>query len=163
MSTIHQASENVTLGAAFNQVRDGVSDAMPDQPIRGDQSLIGGIRWQNASTYTAATFTDFENHEKDDEGNFFGGYGFEIYVDHLFTKRFGIGGTYNYQKSTTEPGSQFKIDFVSFGGSYFIGDSWRFYLIYKYDQSLLVDGSPAGQNTLGAAVFYNFSWGFAPF
>lgn len=25
------------------------------------------------------------------------------------------------------------------------------------------DGTPLDRNTLGAAVFYNFSWGFAPF
>jgi len=40
---------------------------------------------------------------------------------------------------------------------------WKFYLIYRFDNSQKSEGTPVGRNTLGAAVFYKFSWGFAPF
>jgi predicted porin len=163
VSAVYQFDEGVTLGAAFNQVRDGITDPFPDEPIYGDQALIAGARWQNDDNYYAVTYTDFENHERDDEGEFYSGFGVELYADHLLTERFGIGGTFNYQKPDDDLMSDYLINFLSVGGGYFLGDKWRFYLIYKFENSQRSDGTPLGEDTLGAAVFYNFSWGFAPF
>jgi predicted porin len=163
ISTNYQFDEGITLGAAFNQVRDGVLDPEPEQPKLGDQALILGARWQNETSYCAATYTDFENHEKDDQQRFFSGHGWEVFADYEFGNGIGVGGTYNYQKPESDHPGQYKLDFLSVGASYFLGKSWRFYLLYKFDNSRTSDGSDLGQDTLGAAVFYNFSWGFAPF
>lgn len=163
ISTNYQFKEGITLGAAFNQVRDGLVDPQPEQPKLGDESFIVGIRWQNKTNYYAATYADFQDHEQDDQGRFFSGHGWELYADHVLTERIGIGGTYNYQRPESNHPGQYKIDFLSVGVSYFLGDSWRCYLIYKFDNSRNSDGTPLGRNTLGAAVFYNFSWGSAPF
>lgn len=163
LSAIYQFDEGFTLGAAYNQVRDGVLEPEPEQSKLGDEALILGARWQNEQNYYAVTYTDFKNHETDDLGRFFSGFGGEFYADHNITGRFGVGGTYNYLKPDGDHPGQYKIDFLSVGASYHLGMKWRFYLIYKFDNSQKSDGTPLGRNTLGAAVFYNFSWGFAPF
>jgi hypothetical protein len=163
ISTNYQFDEGITLGAAFNQVRDGVPNPKPEQAKLGDQALILGARWQDEKNYYALTYTDFDNHEKDDQDRFFSGYGWEVFADHVLTGRIALGGTYNYQKPEGDHPGQYKIEFLSVGASYFLGDAWRFYLLYKFDNSQKSDGTPLGRNTLGAAVFYNFSWGFAPF
>ena len=163
ISANYQFDEGVTLGAAFNQVRDGVPNPEAEQPRLGDQALILGARWRNGRNYCAVTYTDFDNHERDDQQRFFSGYGWEVYADHEFENGFGVGGVYNYQRPDSGHPGQFEIDFLSVGASYHLGESWRFYLVYKFDGSTKSDGSDLGKDTLGAAVFYNFSWGFAPF
>jgi hypothetical protein len=163
VSANYQFNEGVTLGAAFNRVLDGVLDPPPEKPILDDRSLLAGVRWQNKTNYYAITFTDFENHERDDEGRIFSGQGWEAYADHTFSNGFGVGGTFNYQVPTTDTRGDYKIEFLSVGGSYHLGNNWKFYLIYKFDNGRKSDGTPLGEDTLGAAVFYNFSWGFAPF
>ena len=163
ISTNYQFDEGITLGAAFNQVRDGVENPQPEEPKLGGQAFIAGVRWRNPQNYYAVTYSDFRNHEKDDLGRFFSGHGWELFADHRLTERFGIGGTYTYQKPESAHPGEYKIDFLSLGAGYTIGESWRFYLIYKFENSRKSDGTPLGQDTLGAAVFYNFSWGFAPF
>ena len=163
VSTNYQFDEGVTLGAAFNQVRDGVEEPESEESKLGDQALILGARWQDERNYYAFNFTDFRNHEKDDRGRFFSGQGLEIFADHKLTERIAIGGTYNYQEPEASHPGRYKLEFLSVGGGYTLGDSWRFYLIYKFEKSRASDGTRLGRNTLGAAVFYNFSWGFVPF
>lgn len=142
VSAVYQFSEGVTLGAAFNQVRDGITDPFPDEPIYDDQAFIVGGRWQDDNNYYAVTDTDFENHEKDDEGEFYSGFGVEVYADHFFEGGFGLGGTYNYQKPDSDLMSDYLINFLSVGGSYSLGKNWRFYLIYKFDYSQQSNGDP---------------------
>lgn len=163
ISTNYQFDEGVTLGVAFNQVRDGVVDPEPEQPKLGDQALILGARWQNEKNYYAVTYANFENHEKDDEDRFFTGLGWEVYAEHEFSNGLTAGATYNYQKPESHHPGDFKLEFLSVGAGYHLGESWKFFLLYRFDNSRMSDGTDLGQDSLGAAVFYNFSWGFAPF
>ncbi len=163
LSTNYQFKEGVTLGLAFNQVRDGVEDPAPEQSKLGDQAFIVGARWRDKTNYYAFNYTAFRNHEKDDLDRYYSGQGLEIFADHMLTERIGIGGTYNYQEPDGDHPGRYKLEFLSVGGAYRLGSAWRFYLIYKFENSRASDGTPLGRNTLGAAVFYNFSWGFAPF
>lgn len=163
VSAIYQFKEGVTLGAAFNQVRDGVPEPDPEQSKLGDQAAILGVRWQNEKNYYAITYTDFRHHEKDDLGRYYSGYGLELYADHAITDRLGIGGTWNHQQPDSDHPGDFEVNSLAVGFSYYIPERWRFYLLYKFDNSRISDGTPLRGDTLGAAVFYNFSKGFSLF
>jgi predicted porin len=163
VSVNYQFKEGVTLGAAYNEVRDGVLEPEPEQPKAGDRAAILGVRWQDDRNYYAVTFTDFHNHEKDDQGGFFSGIGWELYADHKVTERLGVGGTWNYQRPDSDHLSDYLVDFLSVGLGYELGKKWKFFLIYKFDNSLNSEGDSLGDNTLGVAVFYNFSLGFSLF
>lgn len=162
-SVNYQFKEGVTLGAAYNEVRDGVIEPEPEQPKVGDRAAILGVRWQNDRNYYAVTYTDFRNHEKDDMDRFFSGTGWEVYADRDITNRLGVGGTWNYQVPGSDHPGDYKVDFLSLGLSYDLGKKWKFFLIYKFDNSQKSDGTPLGEDTLGVAVFYNFSLGFSLF
>ncbi|TNF78142.1 MAG: porin [Acidobacteria bacterium] len=162
-SVNYQFKEGVTLGAAYNEVRDGVLEPEPEQPKAGDRAAILGVRWQNDRNYYAVTYADFRNHEKDDMDRFFSGTGWEIFADHMVTERLGVGGTWNYQVPDSDHPGNYKVDFLSVGLAYELAKKWKFFLIYKFDNSQKSDGTPLGEDTLGVAVFYNFSLGFSLF
>jgi predicted porin len=165
LSAIYKISEGVSFGAAFNKTGDGIPDPEDNQPKKNDESLIVGLRWEskNEKVYYGATYATFENHERDDLDRFFDGYGVEIYADQGLGKHWAISGTWNYQKPDDEHPGRYKIDYVSLGANYTLGEHWKFFAIYKFDDSRGSDGTPLSQDTLGVAVFYNFSRGFAPF
>jgi len=165
LSAIYKLKERVSFGAAFNKTGDGIPDPEDNQPKKDDESLIVGLRWESKDekVYYGATYAKFNNHERDDLDRFFDGYGVEIYADQGLGKHWAISGTWNYQEPDDRHPGRYKIDYVSLGANYTLGKHWKFFAIYKFDDSRKSDGTPLSQDTLGVSVFYNFSLGFAPF
>ena len=141
---------------SFNIVRDGVDDPGPDQPKAGDRSAILGARYQTEHYYAAVTVSRFRQHETDDLGRYYDGYGVELYGDHDLTRRIRLRGNMSYlQPSSGHPGS-FRVLTFSAGISYDLLESLRLFAIFRLDRSRNSDGSRPGDDTLALMAMYNF-------
>lgn len=70
----------LTLGAAFNDARDGVDDPGLDETKEGDQSFIVGTQARGGDGCVAANDNRSVEHETDGEGTFFDAEGAELYA-----------------------------------------------------------------------------------
>ena len=77
-SAVFGRHQGFSLGAAYNEVRDGVENPNPNQPKLGDKAAIFGLRYRADRFYAATTLAISEQHEVDDLGRRFDGTGFEI-------------------------------------------------------------------------------------
>ena len=155
-SAIYQSKFGLSLGVAFNRVEDGVPDPKEGQAKLGDQAAIVGARWSNDDYYFAATYASFENHEIDDQDRFFSGEGFELYAETALSGRLGGAATWNYQRPDDDHPGDYRLNFLTAGLGYTLGEHWKFYALYRFDKSTLSDGTDRNDDSLGVSVFYNF-------
>lgn len=155
-SAVFQSKMGIGFGAAYNTVRDGVPEPQEGQAKLGDEIAIFGARWQNRRWYLAGTYSTFKQHEKDDLDRFFDGDGYEFYADYEFTERFATGLIWNYQTPVNEHPGDYSIHFIALGASYQLPKWWRFYALYKLEDSAASDGTPLRGNSLGLSVFFSF-------
>ena len=82
-------AQGLSLGAAYNEVRDGVASPNPNQPQLGDKAAIFGLRYRADRFYAATTLAISEQHEVDDLGRRFDATGFELALRYHATDALG--------------------------------------------------------------------------
>jgi predicted porin len=145
-----------SAGVSFNRVRDGVDNPTIEEPRAGDQAMIVGGRYRKAGLYAAATFSRFENHETDDLGRFFSGYGVELYAGYEWLERWTFRAALSYLTPESSHPGEFEILAVVPGVTYTLTDAIRIVILVRLDASTLSDGSNRNGDILTGAVFYNF-------
>ena len=85
-----------TVGAAYQEVRDGVANPMGIHAKAGDKAFIAGFRFKRGPWYVAANYSDTRQNQKDDEDIWFDARGYELAVIYTFNPRWGIQAGYNY-------------------------------------------------------------------
>jgi predicted porin len=155
-SVSYARSDGIDLGVAFSVVRDGVNDPEPDQPMRGDWALILGARTKNEKRYAGATVTVSQNHEQDDQGQFFDSIGFESYADYLMFKKLRWRLALNGQLPVGSYSGDYRLAYLVLGASYDILPGFRVFALPRFSFSRNADGSDRGGWTVAMILMYTF-------
>ena len=144
------------VGAAYNQVRDGVLVPTINEPQIGDQSTIFGARFRSGWSYAGATYAIFKQHEIDDLGRRFDGRGWEVAVRQHFTQRLWIEAAYNDQRPDSDHPGDFRIQFGAANIVYNFSLASRLFVGFKLENSLRSDRTPLAESTFAAGLNYTF-------
>lgn len=155
-SALHQWNKRFYVGGAFNVVLDGVAEPKSGQPKEGDRVAIVGGRYKTDRVYAAGTLSIFRNHETDDEGRYFGGFGLELYTDYAWTKRLLLRGALSYVKPESDHPGAYEILTFTPGLNVKLTQALALVFLARIDGSTLSDGSARDAGLFNASVFYNF-------
>jgi predicted porin/cell division protein FtsB len=146
----------ISLAAAYNEVRDGMSNPNPNQPQLGDQAAIFGLRYRADRFYAATTLSVSEQHEVDDLGRRFDATGFELALRYHATDALWLEAGYNELR----PGSDHPGDFrTRFGLGYVVynfGGGSRVFGGVKFEDSRRSDGSKRVNSAFATGLNYTF-------
>lgn len=109
---------NLVLGAAYNEVRDGVDDPGSDKPKKDDKALVLGAKYDIGRFFAAATYASSNNHEKNDQDQYFAADGMELYLHYDLDDRWFVYGGLNYLKPKNTDESDYCILYGDGGVAY---------------------------------------------
>jgi predicted porin len=144
------------VGAAYNEVRDGVLTPTINEPQLGDQATIFGARFRSNSFYAGAIFSILKQHEVDDLGRRFNGNGFEIALRQHFTERAWIEGAYNDLSPDSDHPGDFRIRFGAANLAYSFSVASRVFFGFKREGSRRSDRTDLTESTFAAGLNYTF-------
>lgn len=145
-----------SLGAAYNEVRDGVPDPDATQPKEGDRASIAGFKFARGKWYAAAVYSRFFNHETDDRGTWYSGSGAELFVDCQVAANWHVYGGLNWKEPDESYRGLYRMRYLDFGFRYtFYGSSFIFVEV-KPEDSRNADGSRGRKSAIGAGLFFYF-------
>jgi len=157
-SVVLSPAEGMTLGVGFSQVRDGVEDPDPDsrEVPDGDQAAVAGVSVERGRWTVHYTLSWFQEHEKDDEERFFGGWGTELFARFNATQSWRLLGGFNYLTPEDEHPGQYRIAYGMVGVQYtFVNDS-RVFFEMKLEGSRDSEGDGNRQSIYGFGIRFNF-------
>jgi len=155
-SVVHQWNERIYVGGAFNMVLDGVAEPESDEPQEGDRAAIFGGRYKADRLYAAGTLSIFRNHETDDQGRYFSGFGVELYTDYEWTKRLKLRGALSFVKPESAHPGDYEILTLTPGLNVKLTKALVLVLLARIDGSTVSDGSYRHADLFTTSVFYNF-------
>ena len=149
-----------TVGAAVNDVRDGVDDPELNEPKEGDQSLILGAQWARGDWYLAANYNRSEEHETDDEGTFFDAEGAELYASLALDARHKAYAGFNWlEPDDSDYGGDFERRYIAAGISRAFGLERSRSVVFlecALEDSQDADGSDGRDSVFGGGMRLNF-------
>ena len=150
-------SDPLTIGMAYNQVRDGVEDPGPNEPHIGDTATIVGVRWDSGPLEWAVTLARAEQQHQDDEDTWFDSLGSEVFGQWSFDERWSVFGGLNW----LEPDDR-SVDTEYRILDYLVGAAYRLnrYVVVsgelRLDEGRTAAGEPLNEDTFAFGV--NLSW-----
>jgi predicted porin len=155
-SAVLQTEFGVGLGAAYNEVRDGVPNPTPNESQLGDKAAIFGLRYRSDRWYAAVSYSILEQHEVDDLGRRYDGTGFELAVRRELTDRWLVEGGYNnLQPDSNHPGD-YRIKFGTGNVIYRFAESSRVFVSFKVEDSRRSDGTKLADHAIATGLNYTF-------
>jgi len=147
------------FGAAYNKVRDGIQNPDLTRPKYGDQAWSAMV-FYNSNVFNAIFSTSFlKNHEKDNLGNYFSGYGMELYCEYRFRGKWRFyGGFNNLQPEKNSIAGQYCIQYIDLGAAYVFGKSSKVFLETRLDDSRNNDGSRSRLGAIAFGMFFEFDY-----
>jgi len=145
-----------SIGAAYNEVRDGVADPLPGEAKEGDTATVVAMSFDRPGLYVGATYTDLENHERDDTGAFFSGRGLEIFSRYYLTEQWAVEGVFNDLDPDGSYDGQYRLRYFAGTFSYMYAKSSVIYAGYRLDHGRAADGSDLRNDTFGLGFNYSF-------
>ena len=145
-----------SVGAAYNEVRDGVDKPEGIQAKSGDKAFIAGVKFTRGPWYGALDFADTRQHQKDDRGVWFDGHGAELAVRYTFNERWAILGGYNYLVPVGGYRGRFQTSYALLTATYAFHENMVFSGEFRFD-----DGRTAGGVRSFPTVFalgLDFGW-----
>jgi predicted porin len=155
-STIVNAGRGLSLGVAYNQVRDGVAMPSPNEPQLGDEAALFGLRYQNDLWYVAGTYSILTQHEVDDLGRRFDGRGFELAVRRAIGDRIWLEGGFNELDPDADHPGDYRVRLGVGNVVYRFGDASRVFFGVKIEGSRRSDGSRLAEHAIAAGLNYTF-------
>jgi hypothetical protein len=144
------------VGAAYNEVRDGVPTPTINEPQQGDKATIFGVRFRSDRFYAGSTYSILEQHEVDDLGRRFDGRGFELALRQYVADRIWIEGVFNdLSPDDNHPGG-YRIRFGAANVVYNFGVASRLFAGFKVEGSRKSDRSDLTKSTFAAGLNYTF-------
>ncbi len=144
------------VGAAYNEVRDGVELPTPNETQLGDKATIYGVRFRSARFYAGAIYSVLKQHEVDDLGRRFDGNGFELALRQHFSERLWIEGAYNDLSPDSDHPGDFRIRFGAVNLVYDFSVASRLFGGFKLENSLRSDRTDFQTSTFAAGLNYTF-------
>jgi len=148
--------EGFAVGAAYNQVRDGVVDPTPNQAQAGDEAAIFGVRYRSAGWYGGLTFSILNQHEVDDLGRRFDAKGLEVALIRDVTQRLWLEFGYNMLQPDSDHPGDFRVRFGVANVVYQFGTASRVFAGVKFDAGRTSDGTPRPRAVFGGGLRYDF-------
>ena len=144
------------IGAAYNEVRDGVLLPTPNETQLGDKATIFGARYRGARFYAGAIYSLLKQHEVDDLGLRFDGNGFELALRQNLTDRIWIEGAYNDLNPDSDHPGDFRLQFGAVNVVYGFGEASRLFGGFKFENSDRTDGTDFQTSTFAGGLNYTF-------
>lgn len=155
-SLIYGRRYGFAVGAAYNEVRDGVPNPTPNQTQLGDKAAIFGARLRGDSFYVGGVFSILTQHEVDDLGRRFDGNGFELVARRTLLPRLWlVGGLNDLSPNSNHPGD-YRIRFGAANVVYDFSVGSRLFAGFKLEDSKNSDGSPLTRSTFAWGLNYTF-------
>jgi outer membrane protein N len=155
-SAIIDAGRGFGLGAAYNQVRDGVAMPSPNEPQLGDEAALFGLRYHDDRWYVAGTYSILKQHEVDDLGRRFDGRGFELAVRCAITSRMWLEGGFNELDPDADHPGDYRVRLGLGNIVYRFGDASRVFFGVKVEGSRRSDGSRLAEHAVATGLNYTF-------
>jgi predicted porin len=158
-SLIFKTGFGLKIGAAYNKVQDGIMNPEAGDPKYDDEAMIAGLSYDRGQVVANFTASKFHNHEKDDLGNFFSGYGLELFCKYSFLERWNVYGGFNYLQpdDKTEAGD-YRIANVLIGAYYRYGKTGKLFVETRLDDRTRHDGSRAHYSGVAFGLFFEFGY-----
>ncbi len=155
ISLVYDNPIGVSVGVAYNNVRDGVEDTVINKSHMGDEAAIAGFLIHKKQVTIAGTFSVLTEHEQDDQLKYYSGNGYEFFVIYQFLKRWHALSGINYLKPYGNAHGQFQVKYLMLGVSYYFTKTSLIFLEAKFEDSKHVDGSKR-KSILGFGIHYDF-------
>lgn len=150
-------SPSLWVGAAWNQVRDGVPAPGPNEPKEGDEAAVLGVRWVRGPFQAAATYSPTRNHMVDDTGEYVDAHGVELFLQHDLGRHWQLLGGFNLLTPADRGSSDYRILNVVGGAAYRFAEEMLLTGEVRLDWSRKVDGSRLNPATV-YAFGMNYGW-----
>jgi predicted porin len=155
-SAVVGAGSGFAIGAAYNEVRDGVAMPTPNEPQLGDKAALFGLRYRDDRWYAAGTYSILTQHEVDDLGRRFDGTGLELAVRRMVTDRVWLEAGFNDLQPDTDHPGDYRVRLGVGNVVYRFGDASRVFLGFKIDGSRRSDRSRLFEHAVAAGLNYTF-------
>ncbi len=146
-----------TVGAAYQEVRDGVPQPVGIESKLGDKAFVAGIRFQRGRWYAAADYSDTRQNQRDDQGVWFDAHGFEVAVIYAINERWGLEWGYNYLQPTGAYTGQYRTNYGLFTVAFTPHRNITFSGEFRFDTSRNADGSRRFPQSV-LALGLDFGW-----
>ena len=156
MATV-EAAKGLRLGAAWNEVRDGVPSPGLNEPMEGDRAAVFGVTWSKGPFDAALTFSPAWDHNQDDTGASLDTYGWELFTQYGLGKRWNVLGGFNFlYPRGDDASSRSRILDGIFGVSYRFGQELLLTTEVRIDGSRKSDGSDLRKSAVAFGM--NYGW-----
>lgn len=155
-AAVVDAGHGFGLGAAYNEVRDGVAMPTPNEPQLGDKAALFGVRFRNERWYAAGTYSITEQHEVDDLGRRFDGDGFELAVRRQVTDRIWLEAGYNDLRPDSDHPGDYRVQFGVGNVVYRFGNASRVFFGVKVEGSRRSNGRRLAEHAVATGLNYTF-------
>jgi predicted porin len=155
-SVIVDADYGISIGAAYNEVRDGVAMPSPNEPQLGDEAALFGLRYRNDQWYAAGTYSILKQHEVDDLGRRFDGTGMELAVRRSVTDRIWLEAGYNDLQPDSDHPGDYRVRLGVGNIVYRFGDASRVFFGVKVEGSRRSDRTRLAEHAVVAGLNYTF-------
>ena len=151
-------AEGITVGVAFNEVRDGVEDPAPDtqEVPEGDQAVALGVSVDRGRWSVGYTVAWLEEHELDDEGRFFSGLGTELYMAFRAAEAWKLLGGFNILNPEDEHPGEYRTSYGLVGAEYSFVNQSAVFLEVKLEASQDSEGDRSRPTIFGLGMRFNF-------
>ena len=146
-----------TIGASYNKVRDGITNPTEFDPNKNDESAVFGVKYQGKRFRLATTYSKSKNHMTDDAGNYFDGWGLELFAAYNINSNWEVHAGGNYLKPDKDMAGDYLLQYLVIGSSYTFNEKINLFVEIKLDDSFNMDGSPGREDIIGFGMFYNIS------
>jgi predicted porin len=150
-------SPSFWVGAAWNEVRDGVPEPGPNEPREGDEAAVLGVRWQKGPFLAAAIYSPTRNHMEDDTGAALETRGYELFLQYDVGRHWQFLGGVNALMPTDSRATDYRILSAIGGGTYRFGAEMLLTGEVRLDWSRKADGSRLTPATV-FAFGMNYGW-----
>jgi predicted porin len=147
------------FGAAYDKVRDGIQNPDLNQPKYGDDAWAAGFIYDSKQLFITFASSIFNNHEKDNLGNYFSGYGLELYTEYRFRGKWKFYGGFNYLQPTGDDiAGKYRIKYLDLGSAYCFGRTSKVFIETRLDNSMDHDGTRSRISVIAFGLFYEFGY-----
>jgi outer membrane pore protein F len=159
MSLTLKPLATLKIGGAYNKVRDGIQNPDVNKPKYGDEAWSTMINYNTKQFNAILTSCFFDNHEKYNLGNYFSGYGLELYCEYRLQKHWRFYGGFNYLDADKNSiAGEYSIQYVDFGSAYCFGRSSKLFIEIRLDDSRNQDGSLSRLSAIAIGMFFDFCY-----
>ena len=149
----------VKIGASYNKVLDGVEDPIEIESKINDELATVLIDFKRENWHFGIMPEYFVNHEKDDIGEFYSGWGIEYSLRYHFGKEKKWRIIQNsFILRTQDSKSEYLFNGYTVNLAYRFSENTAVILGFTFDNSTNKDGSRPENHILGLGFYYNFNY-----